>query len=182
MLTVPNSLESFEKNIPEISRMVHENDSFSYCYGADLNAIIVITKHCDMGFFDVMHINLYKTFSTPHSGGCHGSGPSGAKEFLEPFLHVPKIEIRKSRFVLNYKKPKNIGKLKAYIYVKSLGVEGLKNVSKCPGSNTNYMLVRFKNKIDIPFGSRCVHGFILSPKFLLKNNARTLDVAKRLLD
>jgi glycine dehydrogenase subunit 2 len=192
MLTVPNTLGAFEKNIPEISRIVHKNGSLLYYDGANLNAVMGIVRPGDMGF-DVMHINLHKTFSTPHGGGGPGSGPVGVKEFLEPFLPVPKIENRKSKFVLNYKKPKSIGKLKAffgnfpvilkaYIYIKSLGAEGLKNVSEWAVLNANYMLARFKDKIDVPAGSRCMHEFVLSPKSLFKNNVRTLDVAKRLLD
>jgi glycine dehydrogenase subunit 2 len=192
MLTVPNTLGAFEKNIPEISRIVHENGSLLYYDGANLNAVMGIVRPGDMGF-DVMHINLHKTFSTPHGGGGPGSGPVGVKEFLEPFLPVPKIENRKSKFVLNYKKPKSIGKLKAffgnfpvilkaYVYIKSLGAEGLKNVSEWAVLNANYMLARFKDKIDVPAGSRCMHEFVLSPKSLFKNNVRTLDVAKRLLD
>ncbi|BAG14201.1 aminomethyl-transferring glycine dehydrogenase subunit GcvPB [Candidatus Endomicrobiellum trichonymphae] len=192
MLTVPNTLGAFEKNIPEISRIVHENGSLLYYDGANLNAVMGIVRPGDMGF-DVMHINLHKTFSTPHGGGGPGSGPVGVKEFLEPFLPVPKIESRKSKFVLNYKKPKSIGKLKAflgnfpvilkaYVYIKSLGAEGLKNVSEWAVLNANYMLARFKDKIDVPAGSRCMHEFVLSPKSLFKNNVKTLDVAKRLLD
>ncbi|OEG69760.1 glycine dehydrogenase [Candidatus Endomicrobiellum trichonymphae] len=192
MLTIPNTLGAFEKNISEISRIVHENGSLLYYDGANLNAIMGIVRPGDMGF-DVMHINLHKTFSTPHGGGGPGSGPVGVKEFLEPFLPVPKIESSKSKFVLNYKKPKSIGKLKAffgnlpvilkaYVYIKSLGAEGLKNASEWAVLNANYMLARFKDKIDVPAGNRCMHEFVLSPKSLFKNNVRTLDVAKRLLD
>ncbi|MCA6079821.1 MAG: aminomethyl-transferring glycine dehydrogenase subunit GcvPB [Endomicrobium sp.] len=192
MLTVPNTLGTFEKNIPEISRIVHENGSLLYYDGANLNAVMGIVRPGDMGF-DVMHINLHKTFSTPHGGGGPGSGPVGVKAFLEPFLPVPRIENKKSKFVLNYKKPKSIGKLKAffgnfpvilkaYIYIKSLGAEGLKSVSEQAVLNANYMLARFKDKINVPAGSRCMHEFVLSPKSLFKNGVRTLDIAKRLLD
>ena len=193
MLTVPNTLGTFEKNIPEISKIVHENGSLLYYDGANLNAVMGIVRPGDMGF-DVMHINLHKTFSTPHGGGGPGSGPVGVKTFLEPFLPVPRIENKESKFVLNYKKLESIGKLKAffgnfpvilkaYIYIKSLGAEGLKNVSEQAVLNANYMLARFKDKkINVPAGNRCMHEFVLSPKSLFKNDVRTLDVAKRLLD
>ncbi|MDR3071435.1 MAG: aminomethyl-transferring glycine dehydrogenase subunit GcvPB [Endomicrobium sp.] len=192
MLTVPNTLGIFEKNILEIADMVHKNGSLLYYDGANLNAVMGITRPGDMGF-DVMHINLHKTFSTPHGGGGPGAGPVGVKAFLEYFLPVPRIEKKKSKFVLNYKKHKSIGKieaffgnfqvlLRAYAYMKSLGGEGLKNVSQQAVLNANYMLSRFKGKIDIPAGNRCMHEFVLSPKSLLKNNLRTLDIAKRLLD
>jgi glycine dehydrogenase subunit 2 len=193
MLTVPNTLGTFEKNIPEISRLVHENGSLLYYDGANLNAVMGIIRPGDMGF-DVVHINLHKTFSTPHGGGGPGSGPIGVKAFLEPFLPVPRIENRNSKFILNYRKYKIIGKLKAflgnfpvilkaYVYIKSLGGKGLKNVSEQAVLNANYMLSRFKDRIDVPAGDRCMHEFVLSPKSLFKNNGiRTLDIAKRLLD
>ncbi|MDR3253349.1 MAG: aminomethyl-transferring glycine dehydrogenase subunit GcvPB [Endomicrobium sp.] len=192
MLTVPNTLGTFEKNIPAISKAAHENGSLLYYDGANLNAVMGIVRPGDMGF-DVMHINLHKTFSAPHGGGGPGSGPVGVKAFLEPFLPVPGIEKKKSKFVLNYKKSKSIGKLKAffgnfpvilkaYVYIKALGAKGLKNVSEQAVLNANYMLARFKDKINVPAGGRCMHEFVLSPKSLFKNDVRTLDVAKRLLD
>ncbi|MDR2399816.1 MAG: aminomethyl-transferring glycine dehydrogenase subunit GcvPB [Endomicrobium sp.] len=192
MLTVPNTLGVFEKNITEISKLVHDNGSLLYYDGANLNAVMGIVRPGDMGF-DVMHINLHKTFSTPHGGGGPGSGPIGVKSFLGSFLPVPRIEKRKNKYVLNYRKSKSIGKmkaffgnfsviLKAYVYVKALGGKGLKNVSKQAVLNANYMLAKFKDKINVPAGSRCMHEFVLSPKAILENDVRTLDVAKRLLD
>jgi glycine dehydrogenase subunit 2 len=192
MLTVPNTLGVFEKNIDEISKLVHDNGSLLYYDGANLNAIMGIVRPGDMGF-DVIHINLHKTFSTPHGGGGPGSGPIGVKSFLEPFLPIPRIEKKKDKYVLNYKKSKSIGKmkaffgnfpviLKAYVYVKALGEKGLKNVSEQAVLNANYMLAKFKDKIDVPAGDRCMHEFVLSPKSLFKNDIRTLDVAKRFLD
>lgn len=193
MLTVPNTLGVFEKSILEISKIVHENGSLLYYDGANLNALMGIVRPGDMGF-DIMHINLHKTFAAPHGGGGPGSGPVGVKAFLEPFLPIPRIEKNKySEFVLNYKKSESIGRLKAffgnfliilrsYIYIKALGAEGLKNVSERAVLNANYMLARFKNRINVPAGDRCMHEFVLSLKLLLKNNIRTLDVSKRLLD
>jgi glycine dehydrogenase subunit 2 len=192
MLTVPNTLGGFEKSIIEISKLVSDNGSLLYYDGANLNAVMGIVRPGDMGF-DVMHINLHKTFSTPHGGGGPGSGPIGVKSFLEPFLSVPRVEKKKDKYVLNYKKPKSVGKLKsfygnfpvilkAYVYIKALGAKGLKNVSKQAVLNANYMLARFKDKINVPAGNKCMHEFVLSPKTLFKNDVRTLDVAKRLLD
>lgn len=192
MLTVPNTLGTFEKKIPEIAKLAHENGTILYYDGANLNAVMGIVRPGDMGF-DIMHINLHKTFSTPHGGGGPGSGPIGVKAFLEPFLPVPRVEYKKSKYVLNYKKSKSIGKmkafygnfpviLKAYTYIKSLGAKGLKNASVQAVLNANYMLARFKDKINVPAGDRCMHEFVLSPKSLYQNGVRTLDVAKRLLD
>ncbi|MDR3330728.1 MAG: aminomethyl-transferring glycine dehydrogenase subunit GcvPB [Endomicrobium sp.] len=192
MLTIPNTLGIFEENISEISRLVHENGSLLYYDGANLNAIMGIVRPGDMGF-DIVHLNLHKTFSTPHGGGGPGSGPIGVKMFLESFLPIPRVERKGSKFVLNYKKAKSIGKvkafygnfpiiLKAYVYIKSLGAKGLKNVSQYAVLNANYMLSRFRGKIDIPAGNRCMHEFVLSPKISFKNGVRALDVAKRLLD
>jgi glycine dehydrogenase subunit 2 len=192
MLTVPNTLGVFEKSIAEISKLVHDNGSLLYYDGANLNAVMGIVRPGNMGF-DVMHINLHKTFSTPHGGGGPGAGPIGVKSFLEPFLPVPRVEKKKDKYVLNYKKSKSIGKikafygnflviLKAYVYIKALGAKGLKNVSEQAVLNANYMLAKFKDKINIPAGDRCMHEFVLSPKALFKNDIRTLDVAKRLLD
>jgi glycine dehydrogenase subunit 2 len=192
MLTVPNTLGVFEKSITEISKLVHDNGSLLYYDGANLNAVMGIVRPGDMGF-DVMHINLHKTFSTPHGGGGPGSGPIGVKSFLEPFLPVPRVEKKKDKYVLNYKKSKSIGKvkaffgnfpviLKAYAYVKALGGKGLKNVSEQAVLNANYMLAKFKDKVNVPAGNRCMHEFVLSPKTLFKNDVRTIDIAKRLLD
>jgi glycine dehydrogenase subunit 2 len=192
MLTVPNTLGTFEKNIPEISKIVHENGSLLYYDGANLNAVMGIVRPGDMGF-DVMHVNLHKTFSAPHGGGGPGSGPVGVKAFLKPFLPIPRVEKKNCKFVLNYKKTKSIGKVKAFfgnfpvilralVYIKALGGKGLKNVSENAVLNANYMLSKFKQKIDVPAGNRCMHEFVLSPKNLFKNNVRTLDFAKRLLD
>ncbi|AKL97765.1 aminomethyl-transferring glycine dehydrogenase subunit GcvPB [Endomicrobium proavitum] len=192
MLTVPNTLGVFEKNIAQISKLAHENGSLLYYDGANLNAVMGYARPGDLGF-DVMHINLHKTFSTPHGGGGPGSGPVGVKAFLEPFLPVPQIEIKNSKYILNYKKPKSIGKMKAffgnfpiilraYAYIKALGADGLKNASGQAVLNANYMLSKLKDKISVPAGGRCMHEFVLSPKSVFQNGVHTLDVAKRLLD
>ena len=192
MLTVPNTLGVFEKEIAEISKAAHENGTLLYYDGANLNAVMGIVRPGDLGF-DVIHINLHKTFSTPHGGGGPGAGPVGVKAFLEPFLPVPRVENKNSKFVLNYKKSKSIGKVRsffgnfpvlvrAYAYIKTLGGKGLKNASVQAVLNANYMLAKFKDKINVPAGNRCMHEFVLSPKSVLQNGVRTLDIAKRLLD
>ncbi|MCL2484793.1 MAG: aminomethyl-transferring glycine dehydrogenase subunit GcvPB [Endomicrobia bacterium] len=190
MLTVPNTLGVFEKEIVEISKVCHENGTLLYYDGANLNALMGFARPGDLGF-DVMHINLHKTFSSPHGGGGPGSGPVGVKSFLEQFLPVPRVEKKDEKYVLNYKKSKTIGSVKAfmgnfpvilraYIYIKALGGDGLKNVSAQAVLNANYMLAKFKDKIAVPAGGRCMHEFVLSPK--AANGIRTLDIAKRLLD
>ncbi|MCL2389994.1 MAG: aminomethyl-transferring glycine dehydrogenase subunit GcvPB [Endomicrobia bacterium] len=192
MLTVPNTLGVFEKEIAEIAKVAHENGTLLYYDGANLNALMGFARPGDLGF-DVMHINLHKTFSTPHGGGGPGSGPVGVKSFLEQFLPVPRVEKKNDKYVLDYKKTKSIGCVKsffgnfpvilrAYAYVKALGGKGLKNASAQAVLNANYMLAKFKDKITVPAGSRCMHEFVLSPKAALGNGVRTLDAAKRLLD
>ncbi|MDR2192472.1 MAG: aminomethyl-transferring glycine dehydrogenase subunit GcvPB, partial [Endomicrobium sp.] len=192
MLTAPNTLGIFEKNIVEISKIAHENGSLLYYDGANLNAVMGIVRPGDMGF-DVMHINLHKTFSTPHGGGGPGAGPVGVKAFLEPFLPAPRVEIKNSKYVLNYNKPKSIGKMKAffgnfpvilraYVYIKALGAKGLKNASEKAVLNANYTLSKLAPKIPVQAGTKCMHEFVLSPKSVLQNGVRTLDIAKRLLD
>ncbi|MDR2425589.1 MAG: aminomethyl-transferring glycine dehydrogenase subunit GcvPB [Endomicrobium sp.] len=192
MLTVPNTLGIFEKEIQEISRIAHENGTLLYYDGANLNAVIGMLRPADIGF-DIMHVNLHKTFSTPHGGGGPGAGPVGVKAFLEPFLPVPRIEKKDMKFFLNYKKARSIGKMrtffgnfpvlvKAYAYIKALGANGLKNASTQAVLNANYMLAKLKDKIDVPAGNRCMHEFVLSLKSVLQNGIRTIDVAKRLLD
>jgi len=192
MLTVPNTLGVFEKNIAEISKLAHNNGTLLYYDGANLNAVMGYVRPGDLGF-DVIHVNLHKTFSTPHGGGGPGAGPVGVKVFLEPFLPVPKIEIENSKYVLNFNKPQSIGKIKAffgnfpiilraYTYIKALGGSGLKNVSAQAVLNANYMLAKIKDKIPAPAGNRCMHEFVLSPESVFQNGVKTLDVAKRLLD
>ncbi|MGB9793186.1 MAG: aminomethyl-transferring glycine dehydrogenase subunit GcvPB, partial [Thermacetogeniaceae bacterium] len=140
MLTNPNTLGLFEEDILEIAQIVHEAGGLLYYDGANLNAIVGIARPGDMGF-DICHLNLHKTFSTPHGGGGPGSGPIGVKSFLAEFLPVPVIEKRGERYCLNYDRPKSIGKIhtfygnfgvmvKAYAYIKALGSSGLREVSK----------------------------------------------------
>lgn len=193
MMTNPNTLGVFEKHIPEIAEIMHANGSLLYYDGANLNAVMGIARPGDMGF-DVMHINLHKTFSTPHGGGGPGSGPVGVKSFLKDFLPVPTVIKEDDKFKLNFGiKKLSVGQMKAFfgnfpvllkacVYIKSLGGKGLTDASMQANINANYILNLLKNKVSIPAGNVCTHEFVLSTKGHLGEGVRTLDVAKRLLD
>jgi glycine dehydrogenase subunit 2 len=192
MLTNPNTLGLFEKDILEMTRIVHEAGGKVYYDGANLNAILSKARPGDMGF-DVVHLNLHKTFSTPHGGGGPGSGPVGVKSDLIPFLPVPIIEKHEDKFTLNYNVPNSIGRVKAfygnfsinvraYAYIRSLGAEGLKEVTEGAVLNANYMMAKLAAYYDVPFEGPCKHEFVLSGRKQKKLGVRTLDIAKRLLD
>ncbi|MCD6471934.1 aminomethyl-transferring glycine dehydrogenase subunit GcvPB [Candidatus Aerophobetes bacterium] len=192
MLTIPNTLGLFEKNILNISEIVHNKGSFLYMDGANLNALLGIVKPSDFGI-DIMHFNLHKTFSTPHGGGGPGSGPVGAKEELVPYLPIPTVEKGEENYYFDYNRPKSIGKvrsfygnveviIKAYCYIRSLGKEGLKKVSHNAILNANYLMKRLKRSFYLPYEQPCMHEFVLSGENEKINNIRTLDIAKRLLD
>ncbi len=157
MLTNPSTLGLFEKNIKEIASLVHEAGGLLYYDGANTNAIMGITRPGDMGF-DVVHLNLHKTFATPHGGGGPGSGPVGVSKKLVDFLPVPIVEKQADKYVLNYDKPLSIGKVKsfygnfgvmvkAYAYILTMGAEGLKKASEMAVLNANYMKERLKNHL-----------------------------------
>lgn len=192
MLTNPNTLGLFEINIKEIAKLVHEAGGLLYYDGANMNAIMGITRPGDMGF-DVMHLNLHKTFSTPHGGGGPGSGPVGVKKELIPFLPVPIIEKNEDKFVLDYDKPQSIGKIKsfygnfgvlvrAYTYVLSMGAEGLKRASQMAVLNANYIKEKLKEYYKLPYEQICKHEFVAAGLVSDNHEVSTLDVAKRLLD
>ncbi len=192
MLTNPNTLGLFEKNILEIAEIVHEKGGLLYYDGANLNAVMGIARPGDMGF-DVVHLNLHKTFSTPHGGGGPGSGPVGVKEFLAPFLPVPVITKKDQDYHLDYDRPLSIGKIKAfygnfgvmvkaYAYILSMGAEGLKNVSETAVLNANYIAAKMKDVYHLPYKRLCMHECVLSGVRQMKLGVSTLDIAKRLLD
>jgi glycine dehydrogenase subunit 2 len=192
MLTNPNTLGLFDENIKEISDLVHEAGGLVYYDGANLNAIMGKARPGDMGF-DVVHMNLHKTFSTPHGGGGPGSGPVGVKKELIPYLPVPIIEKKEELFTLNYDKPLSIGKVKsfygnfgvlvrAYTYILSMGADGLKKVSEMAVLNANYMKSRLKDYYYLPITKVCKHEFVLGGLEEGLSEVTTLDVAKRLLD
>jgi glycine dehydrogenase subunit 2 len=192
MLTVPNTLGVFEKQILEVAELAHKNKTLLYYDGANLNALMGLARPGDLGF-DLVHINLHKTFSTPHGGGGPGAGPVGVKKFLEPFLPSPRLRGEKNDFKFDYNLPQSIGKVrsfygnfpvlvKAYAYIRALGGEGLRQVSLQAVLNANYMLSLLQDKISAPAGKFCMHEFVLSAKPFVKYNVRAIDIAKRLLD
>lgn len=193
MLTNPNTLGLFETHITEIAEIVHEAGGLLYYDGANSNAIMGITRPGDMGF-DVVHLNLHKTMSTPHGGGGPGAGPVGVKRVLAPFLPVPVVRREEDgTYRLDYDRPESIGKVKAfygnfgilvraYAYIRSYGPDGLREVSGNAVLNANYLLKRLAPYFEVPYNRICKHEFVLSGKPLKKLGIRTLDLAKRLLD
>lgn len=192
MLTNPSTLGLFEKNIVEISKLVHEAGGLVYYDGANMNAIMGRTRPGDMGF-DVCHINLHKTFSTPHGGGGPGSGPIGVRKDLVEFLPKPVVAKRDEKYYLDYDRSYSIGKVKsfygnfgvlvkAFSYILTMGSEGLKEASELAVLNANYLKVKLKEYYKLPIGDICKHEFVLGGLKDDKNHVTTLDVAKRLLD
>jgi len=192
MLTIPNTLGLFERNILEAAQIVHEREGFLYLDGANLNALLAIVKPSEMGI-DIMHFNLHKTFSTPHGGGGPGSGPVGAKERLAAYLPIPMVEKDKKGYYLDYDRARSIGKvrsfygnieviIKAYCYLRSLGKEGLKQISHNAVLNANYLMKRLKKYFYLPYDQYCMHEFVLSVQDKKMKDVRALDIAKRLLD
>jgi glycine dehydrogenase subunit 2 len=192
MLTNPNTAGLFESEILEIAETVHSVGAMLYYDGANLNAILGVTHPGRMGF-DVAHLNLHKTFSTPHGGGGPGAGVLAAGEKLGPYLPVPRIVKEGRKFRLDYDRPKSIGKIKtaygnfgldlrAYAYILSYGEEGLKHVARRAVLNSNYVAARLGKFLPRPFRPLVKHEFVLSGAPLKERGVRTLDLAKRLLD
>lgn len=192
MLTNPSTLGLFEENILEISEIVHNAGGLVYYDGANMNAIMGITRPGDMGF-DVVHFNLHKTFSTPHGGGGPGSGPVGVKKDLVPFLPKPVIEFTGKEYTLDYDRPQSIGRIKsfygnfavavkAFAYISSLGPEGLREVSETAVLNANYIRVKLQDYYSLPYGSVCMHEVVFSAQKQTEFGVSALDIAKRLLD
>ncbi len=192
MLTNPNTLGLFEARIEDISKMVHEAGALLYCDGANTNAIMGWYRPGDNGF-DAMHVNLHKTFSTPHGGGGPGSGPVAVKKHLEPYLPVPNVGLADGKYYLEYNRPDSIGRvhgfygniaivLRACAYVWSMGAKGLKEVSENAVLNANYLLSKIGKVYDVPYGNRCMHEFVASASKQKELGVKALDVAKRLID
>ncbi|OIJ20285.1 glycine dehydrogenase (aminomethyl-transferring) [Anaerobacillus alkalidiazotrophicus] len=192
MLTNPNTLGLFEENIIEMAEIIHNAGGKLYYDGANSNAILGIARPGDMGF-DVVHLNLHKTFTGPHGGGGPGSGPVGVKNELIPFLPKPVIAKDGERYYFDYDRPETIGRVKpyygnfginvrAYTYIRTMGPEGLRKVSEDAVLNANYMFRRLQPYFDAPYTQHCKHEFVLSGKLQKKLGVRTLDIAKRLLD
>jgi glycine dehydrogenase subunit 2 len=197
MLTNPNTLGIFEKNIEEIARIIHEAGGLLYYDGANLNPILGKVKPGDMGF-DIVHINIHKTFGTPHGGGGPGAGPIGVSEQLAKFLPIPRIEVDGEKYYLDYERPHSVGKircfygnvgvlLKAFAYILSLGAEGLEEVAEVSVLNANYLLQKLKEirGFDIPYAKNRPrkHECVFSvDKMHRETGVRALDVSKRILD
>jgi glycine dehydrogenase subunit 2 len=192
MVTNPNTLGLFEEHLAEIARIVHQKGGFVYCDGANLNALMGIAKLGDLGV-DVVHMNLHKTFSTPHGGGGPGAGPVGIKKELAPFLPVPVIEKIGGTYRFNEDLPRSIGKvrafygnfgilLRAYAYILSMGPEGLKRATQMAVLNANYLMKRLKDYFHLPFDRPCMHECVFTDKFQEPYHVSTLDIAKRLID
>jgi len=193
MLTNPNTIGLFEKEIQTISKMVHDNGSLLYMDGANMNALLGITRPGDMGF-DVVHYNLHKTFAAPHGGGGPGSGPVGVSQQLVPYLPAPVIEKDGDTYKLSYNRPESIGRMmnfygnfavlvRAYTYIRMLGPDGLRRVSENAIINANYLLSLLLKSYDLPYPKPVMHEFCLSGDRQKKaHGVRTLDIAKRLLD
>ncbi|MDQ0430065.1 glycine dehydrogenase subunit 2 [Planomicrobium stackebrandtii] len=192
MLTNPNTLGLFEEQILEMAAIIHEVGGKLYYDGANLNAVMSKARPGDMGF-DVVHLNLHKTFTGPHGGGGPGSGPVGVKNDLLPYLPKPVLVKNEDVYTFDYDRPESIGRVKpfygnfginvrAYTYIRSMGPDGLKAVTEYAVLNANYMMRRLQPHFDLPYDRHCKHEFVLSGRRQKKMGVRTLDMAKRLLD
>ncbi|MBI2059032.1 MAG: aminomethyl-transferring glycine dehydrogenase subunit GcvPB [Nitrospirae bacterium] len=192
MITNPNTLGLFEKEILKVAEIVHEKGGFVYGDGANLNAILGKARPGDLGF-DVIQFNLHKTFSTPHGGGGPGAGPVGVKNKLSPYLPVPRIQLKEGRYSLNFGLPDSVGRVRsfygnfmilvrAYVYILSNGSEGLKEISERAVLNANYLKQRMKDRYHVPYEDTCMHEFIASDRFQKQAQVSTLDIAKRIID
>ena len=192
MLTNPNTLGLFESEIKKIDEIVHKKGGLLYLDGANLNALLGIIKPGNEGF-DIVHLNLHKTFSTPHGGGGPGGGGLAVRADIEPFLPVPIVKKRDTGYYLDYDYPQSIGKIhsfygnfnvlvKAYTYLKMLGCKGLKRVSENAIINANYLKESLKDDFELPYKQSAMHEFVLSGSKQKKLGVKTLDIAKRLLD
>ena len=192
MLTNPNTLGLFEKDIKKVCEIVHKKGGFVYGDGANLNALFGKSRFGDMGI-DVCHLNLHKTFSTPHGGGGPGSGPVLVKKELAPYLPLPRVVMENNAYRLDWNSDKSVGAmhgffgnfgvlLKAYMYILTLGEKGLTDISEAAVLNANYIRARLKKHYDIPYDATCMHECVLSDKLQNANDVTTLDIAKALID
>ena len=194
MLTNPNTLGLFEKQLRQVTQAVHRAGGLVYGDGANLNAILGVVKPAEMGF-DCLHINVHKTFSTPHGSGGPGAGPVVVGEALEPFLPTPVVVQRADgSYALDYDRPKSIGRLKGfqghfgilargYTYIRMHGQSGLRTLSQTAVLNANYLRVLLSDVYDLAYDRSCMHEFVLSGRRQkAAHGVRTLDIAKRLLD
>ncbi|MEB3285469.1 MAG: aminomethyl-transferring glycine dehydrogenase subunit GcvPB [Candidatus Sericytochromatia bacterium] len=192
MLTNPNTLGLFEENIAEITGLIHQAGGLMYYDGANFNAIMGLVRPGDMGF-DVVHLNLHKTMTTPHGGGGPGSGPVGVSKILEPYLPTPLVQNRDGVYYFDFDRPKSIGRVKAYYgnfgmhvralsYILTMGGDGLRQASEDAVLNANYLRVKLQSHFRLPFEQVCMHEFVLSGDRQKKAGANTLAIGKRLID
>ncbi len=192
MLTNPSTLGLFDEHIEDVARIFHDAGALLYYDGANLNAVCGISRPGDMGF-DIVHINLHKTFSQPHGGGGPGGGPIVVRDKLEPFLPVPAVVRQGDEFGLDYDRPKSIGKVRgftgpfgvfvrSYAFIRAYGPR-LREMSEIAVLNANYVLARLRDAYDLPYDRLCMHEFVLSARKLKREHGITaFDVAKRLID
>jgi len=192
MITNPSTLGLFDENIEEISRIFHDAGALMYYDGANLNAVCGISRPGDMGF-EIVHINLHKTFSQPHGGGGPGGGPVAVSKRLEPFLPVPAIVRDGDGYRLDYDRPQSIGKVRgflgpfgvfvrSYAFIRAYG-PALREMSEVAVLNANYLLARLREAYELPFDRLCMHEFVLSARRLKREHGvSALDLAKRLMD
>jgi len=197
MITNPNTLGLFDDQIATITDLLHRHGALVYLDGANMNAILGVTRPGDFGI-DMMHYNVHKTFTGPHGAGGPGAGPIAVRSHLAPYLPVPVVARleggEKEAFHLAYDRPKSIGRVRSffgnvgilvrgYCYIRSLGATGLREVSENAVLNANYLLARLKDHYEVPYGERCMHEFVASAKSLRRERKiSAMDIAKRLLD
>jgi glycine dehydrogenase subunit 2 len=193
MLTNPNTLGVFEPQIREISDLVHSKGGVVYMDGANMNALVGVARPADFGV-DVMHLNLHKTFTTPHGGGGPGSGPVAVKKFLAPYLPSPAVEQSSDgTYHLNYDRPKSVGRVRAFYgnfgmavralaYILANGADGLRQTTEDAVLNANYVRSRLKDLYDLPYDAPSMHECVFSDRRQAARGVRTGDIAKRLID
>ncbi len=192
MLTNPNTLGLFEKDILTITKLLHEVGALVYMDGANMNALLGNARPGDMQV-DIMHLNLHKTFSTPHGGGGPGAGPVGVAKHLEDFLPVPRVRKKDGQLFWDYRAEHSIGRLhgfygnvgvlvRAYTYIRFLGNTGIMRAGKTALINANYIKKKLEHLYPVPYGDLCMHEFVASAKSLKQYGVTAQDVAKRLLD
>jgi glycine dehydrogenase subunit 2 len=192
MVTNPNTLGLFETHICEVAEMVHDVGGLVYMDGANMNALLGISRPGDFGI-DLAHLNLHKTFGTPHGGGGPGSGPVAVSAALAPYLPIPLVAEEGGAFRIVEDRPKSIGRIhtfngnfavlvKAYCYVLMAGAKGMREVAENAIINANYLLSQLRGDFLLPYDGICKHEFVLSGKDKLAGGVRTNDIAKRLMD
>src|SRR5262249_42786869 len=200
MITNPNTLGLFDDQIATLTELLHRHGALVYLDGANMNAILGITRPGDFGV-DMMHYNVHKTFTGPHGAGGPGAGPIAVQNHLAPYLPAPLVATTERetaspgpRFFLDYERPKSIGRvrsffgnigilLRGYCYIRTLGPDGLKGVSENAVLNANYLLALLNGALEVPYGDRCMHEFVASAKTLRREKKiSAMDIAKRLLD